>query len=149
VKFENIIQFTDGCASQYKSKVPFFHISNYPNTERHFFGSGHGKGPSDACSGVVKASVTRTVRGGRIIANVNDLLKYGEEKLTRIRDKFYRTLHLVISEEVKCSISINSPKIVKGTRKLHSVKCITRCHMYQRINISMYLMLGDGSRKAM
>ena len=33
VKFENIIQFTDGCSSQYKSKVLFFHISNYPNTE--------------------------------------------------------------------------------------------------------------------
>lgn len=33
VKFENIIQFTVGCSSQYKSKVLFFHISNYLNTE--------------------------------------------------------------------------------------------------------------------
>ena len=94
-------------------------------TQRHFFGSGHGKGPSDACSGVVKASVTRTARGGRIIANVNDLLKYGEEKLTRNREKFYRTFHLVMSEEVKRSISINSPKTVKGTKKLHSVKSVS------------------------
>lgn len=30
-----------------------------------------------------------------------------------------------MSEEVKRSISINSPKIVKGTRKLHSVKSVS------------------------
>ena len=46
------VQFTDGCGYQYKSKGPFTDISNAEvelghTVQRNFFGSRHGKGPSD------------------------------------------------------------------------------------------------------
>ncbi|XP_033122022.1 uncharacterized protein LOC117121038 [Anneissia japonica] len=59
-----IIQFTDGCSAQYKSKTQFFDISQAMpdlNTtmERDFFGSCHGKGPCDGEGGVIKNSARR------------------------------------------------------------------------------------------
>ena len=61
---KKVIEFTDGCAGQYKSKLPFSDISfsgedMAAKTERHHFGSCHGKGPSDGVSGVVKSAVRR------------------------------------------------------------------------------------------
>ena len=49
---DHIIQWTDGCGAQYKSKGPFVDISCalqdlHCTLERNFFGSRHGKGPSD------------------------------------------------------------------------------------------------------
>ena len=47
-----IIQFSDNCASQYKLKGPFQHISTSKiPTMRNYFGANHGKGPSDAATG--------------------------------------------------------------------------------------------------
>ena len=46
---ETKTQYTDGCASQYKSVNAFKDIaSDTKNVTRNFFGSRHGKGPSDA-----------------------------------------------------------------------------------------------------
>ena len=75
LEINNIIQWTDDCASQYKSKGPFADvscaISDFGCTfERNFLGSRHGKGPSDGESAVVKSAVTRAVRSGQaIVAN--------------------------------------------------------------------------------
>ena len=46
--------WTDGCGTQFKSKLQFFKISKMTMRVRHrFFASGHGKGPSDAEGAVV------------------------------------------------------------------------------------------------
>ena len=63
--------FSDGCSSQYKSKLPFLHLTELSSTteikiERHFFGSSHGKSLCDACGGVVKACVIRAVAAGKV-----------------------------------------------------------------------------------
>ena len=72
VTVNRLVEFTDGCAGQYKSKQPFcditfaavdFHVAR----ERHYFGSRHGKGPSDRVSGVVKSAVRRAVVGRRAV----------------------------------------------------------------------------------
>ena len=45
-KLEKTVVFSDGCAAQYKSKLPFFHLSNACDKvamERCYFGSGHVK----------------------------------------------------------------------------------------------------------
>ena len=60
---EHVVQFSDGCASQFKSKVPFFHLSNMePVMERSYFGSRHGKGPCDALGGLVKKKAEMYVK---------------------------------------------------------------------------------------
>lgn len=56
VEFNRLIQFTDGCGAQYKSRTGFADIS-FGNidfgvqVERHFFGSCHGKNPCDGEGG--------------------------------------------------------------------------------------------------
>ena len=45
VNIQKEVQFSDGCAGQYKSKGPFADISfGGPNVAWHYFGSLHGKG---------------------------------------------------------------------------------------------------------
>ena len=40
---------------------------------RHFFGSGHGKGPADGCSGVVKSAITRGIIAGNVLSSAEDI----------------------------------------------------------------------------
>jgi len=82
---EHIVQWTDDCAAQYKSKGPFSDIScsliDFGATlERNFFGSRHGKGPSDGESAVVKHHATSAIMTGKAtIASAEDLFKYCQE----------------------------------------------------------------------
>ena len=52
--FSAVTVFSDGCSAQYKSKVPFVHLTElaslYPEmtTECHYFGSHHGKSLCDS-----------------------------------------------------------------------------------------------------
>ena len=61
------VQFTDGCSCQYKSRGPFSDISMSQselghNVVRNYFGSRHGKGPSDGEGGVIKSKVESLVK---------------------------------------------------------------------------------------
>ena len=72
VTVNKVIEFTDGCAGQYKSKLPFSDISfsgedMAVKIERHHFGCRHGKGPSDGVSGVVKSVVRRALMARRAV----------------------------------------------------------------------------------
>ena len=77
-------QYTDGCASQYKSVNAFKDsASDTKNVTRNFFGSRHGKGPSDAVTGYVKGTANRVVRKGEIIGNAEDQFHFCAKKLDR------------------------------------------------------------------
>lgn len=57
--FSRVIMISDGCAAQFKSKLPFFllshtRLSGSHSIEKVFFGSRHGKNDSDWCGGAVK-----------------------------------------------------------------------------------------------
>ena len=48
IQCDTLFEFTDGCTSQYKSKIPFSYICNSKvKIHRSYFGSRHGKGPGD------------------------------------------------------------------------------------------------------
>ena len=58
VEVQRMIHFSDGCPSQYKGKTSFvdasFSLEDHGiPTEKHYFGSRHGKGPCDAEIGVI------------------------------------------------------------------------------------------------
>ena len=70
IPFDHIIQGTDGCAAQYRSKGPFVDVScaaqDYNCTlNKNFFG--HGKGSSDGESAVVKSGAARAIRPGTAV----------------------------------------------------------------------------------
>ena len=67
IRIEKLIQFSDGAPTQYKGKVNFadlsYSLEDYGvPTEKHYFGSRHGKGPCDREIGTIKKSVTLAVK---------------------------------------------------------------------------------------
>lgn len=128
--FDKIIQFTDGCSAQYKSKTPFMDLSCAEEDfnvkiERNFFGSGHGKGPADGCSGVVKSAVHRAMVAGTVINSAQDFFDYCKTHLTKDESNFKRTFHFVQGVD-RTRPDRTSAKTLEGTRKLHSVRGVSR-----------------------
>jgi hypothetical protein len=126
------IQLTDGCAAQYKSKTPFCDLSHaiedfgFP-IERHYYGSRHGKGPSDGAGAVVKSGTRRAVLGENVVINcAKDLFEFGKQKLTVGSDEhlhYKRSFFLV--EDIQHDRPIRScVKTIKGTRKMHCVRTL-------------------------
>ncbi|XP_062571004.1 uncharacterized protein LOC134233020 [Saccostrea cucullata] len=157
---EKEIQFTDGCAAQYKSKTPFTDIS-YSNedygfsVERHFYGSRHGKGPSDGAGAVVKSGARRAVMGMNfVINNAEDFFLFGKEKLETTDEKndhihHKRTFFLIRN------INRNRPnrsktKTVHGTRKLQCVKSTEEKYSLLTRNLSCFckVCVGDEGEDA-
>lgn len=80
---DNVVQFTDGCPGQYKSKQPFYDIANAAlPTTRCYFGSRHGKGPADGLAAVAKQAVHRAVLSRQtVMTDGQGLAKWLNENL--------------------------------------------------------------------
>ena len=78
------IQYTDGCAGQYKGKTAFNIIANRQDSiTRNFFGSRHGKGPCDSAGGIVKNAVKRAVFARKaIVRDARDFYRFASTKMT-------------------------------------------------------------------
>ena len=63
IDWNRFIIWSDGCASQYKGKNSFYYLNKYPVLlERNFFASEHGKGPSDAETGLLAMKLDAAVK---------------------------------------------------------------------------------------
>lgn len=67
MQFSEVILFNDGAPTPYKNRINFADCSFTPfdfgvQTECHYFGSRHGKGPCDREIGVVKKTVNHCVK---------------------------------------------------------------------------------------
>ena len=124
------LRFSDGCAAQYKSRGPIAdiahsHQDNGFQTQHNYFGSRHGKGPSDGESAVVKSMASTAVKSTTtIIATAWDMYIFLHEHATKdggCTTHFRRSVFFVPGVEV----ARNRPREIKtitGTRKLHSVE---------------------------
>ncbi|XP_060597247.1 uncharacterized protein LOC132751142 [Ruditapes philippinarum] len=85
MEIEKEVLFSDGCASQYKSKLPFYFLSKHgSNFERAYFGSRHGKGPCDGVGGVVKKSAETFVKGRQgVIRTPKEFFDYCQKYLQK------------------------------------------------------------------
>ena len=70
--------WSDGCASQYKGKNSFFYLDKFPiAVERHFFASEHGKGPSDAETGLISMRLDHAIKSRQIkIQNAEQMCNF-------------------------------------------------------------------------
>lgn len=133
------VHFTDGCAAQYKSKWAFYSLSQTKNKsgfeiERAFFGSRHGKGPSDGESAVIKSRAAAAVKSHMAdITNAKEMFKFCSDNLTRspayeddgsCKSHFLRTFFWVPDGAVNRENGPAEVSTVPGTRLLHSVKAI-------------------------
>ena len=121
------IQFTDGCAGQYKNVNAFKYIaSDKKQVVRNYFGSRHGKGPADAVTGFVKGTAKRAVRKGELIRNAEDLFHFTAKKLNTSTGIHEESSHKYVTalyfEYIQRKDSTKDVyKTVKGTRNFHSV----------------------------
>ena len=123
----HIAEFTDGCASQYKSKKPFKDISesSVPMV-RSLFGTRHGKGPSDGIAAVVKMSATRAVKSGRaVIDSPKSFYEFMEKEMTthdHEHKKSHRKFMYVSSDEIERNSKDSECLVtIQGTHHLHCV----------------------------
>lgn len=145
---EHEVQFTDGCAAQYKSFGPFSDVSLAEEdfgfqVTRCFFGSGHGKGPSDGESAVVKRSASAAVKAGKAkIGDAKELYEYSKTTLTKQPNNddadcqcvhVLRTFFYVAPGDIKRDRAERTGKTIPGTRKLHSVR--SSCDDLNRLQV--------------
>ena len=137
LSIQQLIQFTDGCAGQYKSSTPFADISYATEdmkctVDRNFFGSRHGKSESDGEGGVVKSAVTRAVTAEEVIVtDAESFFEFCNNRLTKGFDgpadtchHFKRKFILVKKGEINRNRRSREVKTVKGTRMLHCVRSV-------------------------
>ena len=84
IPVNEIIEFTDHAASQYKSRFTFYYLTELgiPCT-RHYFGVKHGKGPSDRAGGNFKRKIRDAVKAGHILLNADSIEEYCKTKYYR------------------------------------------------------------------
>ena len=135
IPISRVIEFSDGCAGQYKGKTGFVDLtlsaaeSGIP-MERHFFGSRHGKSVCDGEIGVVKRSASLAVKGGRaVIATAEDLYEYCQQNLTLPLDDKHlhsrRSFIFVKRGDISRPPNCADIRSVPGTRSLHCVASVT------------------------
>lgn len=126
--------FSDGCAAQFKSKLPFLHmtelVQEFPNIviDRHFFGSGHGKSLCDSCGGVIKGCASRAVASGNeIIQSASDMHQYCNKNLNLPKQQteqahechVKRSFMLYDATEIERSGKADDYVTLAGCRKIH------------------------------
>lgn len=123
--------WSDGCASQYKSKGPLRNIANSFGLNGfsivwNFFGSRHGKGESDGESAVVKSYLDNIVKSEQLtIHDATDVFNLLTRSARHIVDGDSRR-HFYFSSEEAANDLRNSQSLqplcpVPGVRALHQV----------------------------
>lgn len=138
IDIDHVYLISDGCASQYKSRVTFMDVScsmqDYNVTiERSYYGSRHGKNRCDGEAGVLKSKATRDVKNRK--SNIYDARTFfdsvkGLEKpaLSENGECLHtrRTVLFVSGDNIIHERPDRNCKTVPGTRKLHSVLGVER-----------------------
>ena len=134
---KRFVQFSDGAPTQYKNKVNFVNCSFSENdlgvkTQKHFFGSRHGKGPCDREIGVLKKSAKAAVAaGGETILSPKEFFSYYEKNLTLPKEGGLQHVHtkrrffFVGKNEINRNNQQRiNVKPLEDTRKYHSIQGI-------------------------
>jgi len=148
INIQHEIQFSDCCASQYKSFTPLCDISYALEDygfiiERHFYGSRHGKGPCDGARAVLKSSDRRAVMGQtQVISTSKELCEFAKLKLVKddlpnsdehLHSK--RTVFHVSESEICRNRPDRIAKTLKGTRLLYSITTKDAMNIFTRNQI--------------
>ncbi|KAJ8043336.1 hypothetical protein HOLleu_10380 [Holothuria leucospilota] len=127
-----VVLFTDGCSSQYKSKGTFADISYAMEDhgvpiQHEYFGSRHGKGPSDGESAVLKRMTSMPDRRHQAsVTSAWEMYKFCHDHLTRgeVDDTCAHFKRTFISRDKILRDRNREGKTLPGTRRTHSVKTV-------------------------
>lgn len=126
ISMEQIVQFVDNCAAQYKSFRPFYFISmcDIPIV-RVYYGSGHAKASADSIFGRIKPRVKQAIVSGKVtIKDAKDWYDYCQENFATKKPVQGKCQHYRLSFQYLDEIAHKGRlmKTVTGTFKFHSVR---------------------------
>ena len=162
LKIGHCDQFTDRAASQYKSCKSFWYLSDSNashgySVNRHYFGSGHGKGPSDGATATFKRLLNTAVKSRDAQFSTSlEVCNYStqnweinskEGECTHYRRHFIHVFEEDI-KEVRMSIQDVNTKTVPGTRSLHSVRSKMTSGEVQVRNLSCFCLPCLGKERS-
>ena len=125
VSWKKVYLWSDGCASQYKSKSSFFFLGKYDvDIERNFFASEHGKSESDGVTGMISKKVSNAIKSRRyLIKNAKDMLDFLSESFEK-KTYIFKLITCADMQPIKDEFESLKYKVLSGncTRKLHQIK---------------------------
>lgn len=133
VPIDHIIQLSDNCASQYKSRRPFSELSRSAfRISRVFLGEKHGKNLCDAIFGKVKGWMEKKIRARQVIVRSHkDFLKVCQEQYPQptentndgcgARHKAI-TFQALNPSDIKRKQDCDLDKPIPGTRNIYYVR---------------------------
>ena len=141
VEVDNHVVFSDGCATQFKSKIPFKYVETSKadrgyTMERNFFASHHGKNECDSLGGLVKNATTNIAARNQIITNASDMFKAVTPNLSKpleCSSSGHNSRVFFLVGEAERSLQTSNIKAVPGTLKIHNVRASSRGGVESRI----------------
>ena len=141
-------QFTDGASAQYKCIKSFTHIAESHkkygySISRHYFGSGHGKGPSDGATASFKRLLNSAVKARKAqLTNVEDVYKYAkanlEIKAIEAGQCTHYRRHVIMVAKKEIKMILETKPGVPQTRQIHSVCNIQESGLLKTRNLSCF-----------
>ena len=129
IPLETIVQFSDNCAAQYKSRRPFAEIARSPlNIVRVYFGERHGKNQCDGFFGRLKKFVTDSIKTRTAeIRNAREFFRFCKEKYEKAPQPgqchHYRVVFQFLEQHhMRRHHDCDLEKAVEGTRSAYSVR---------------------------
>lgn len=141
---KTVHEYTDGCASQYKSRHCVGDISYSKkdfgyNTVRNYFETSHAKGTQDAAGGLIKRQADAAVHKGKaIIQCAQDLFDYATRELSvpKKTEGCTRRIFRYIPEVMRTRPRLF--KTISNIRSLHQVRSADTSRSIDVRNLSCY-----------
>ena len=115
-----VIFWSDGCASQFKSRYVFLDLTKLHrdiDIEWNYFESNHGKEAVDGIGGCVKQKVFKHVKAFKVVlSTAEEFSKYANEVVAGIEVLYHDTSEIEYSSNKELAVAVN------GTRKVRMIQ---------------------------
>ena len=134
---KKVVLVSDGCAAQFKSKLPFLFLSHTQvlnsskvAIENVFFGAHHGKNDGDWCGAAVKRAVARDIASERVtVRNAQNMYTHCCKVLSASVEAgncCHKVQQFFLIEKHQLERKVNSSMLttVPGSRKIHHLRAL-------------------------
>ena len=134
---KKVVLVSDGCAAQFKSKLPFLFLSHTQvlnsskvAIEKVFFGARHSKNDCDWCRDAVKRAVARDIASERVtVRNAQDMYTHCCKVLSASAEAgncCHKVQQFFLIEKHQLERKVNSSMLttVPGSRKMHHLRAL-------------------------
>ena len=119
-KVNKVIVWSDGCASQFRSKFLFSLMTYFDRSvhfEWHYNEAHHGKGTMNCVGSTIKRVLFGLVKSGKIVINTAEDFAREAEKAV----PYIATIFLSVNDEIIEPASVDSAPAIKGTLNVHKI----------------------------